>query len=331
MVDLKNRAIDLHMNWKRALCFVVFFSLIASALNVILAITTDKECAELTSLAQSKYEYSAYAIYPDKLNSFYRFNADISFMTSIDVKVSLSADTVMQDIAVEYTDQVSWSAPKLANNEVAVSKSLARKYKLNVGDKLYSKHIVNGEICEYHIATILPEATNVRVTNAKNYYKGVIIMGYDKTYIDNISSYEVIFTTKSVAELEANSLTNIVYREDEILSVLKDVLPYWIIFLLLSCMTMVGLAIFIYTKVKYNFVRLAWLGFDEKKLNRSYRSLNIKIGFAGIGISFIASIGIILFMRLCDTHIWFCTIELILEAITLLAVTEVIRKRLWRK
>ena len=98
----------------------------------------------------------------------------------------------MQSQIVDYTELVCWNAKKLESNEVAISSLLADKYKLSVGDKIYSKHIVYGNTQEYIIVQVLPGLSNYRLDQKSLNNDGIIIIGEDSAYVNNISSDFII-------------------------------------------------------------------------------------------------------------------------------------------
>ena len=194
---MRNR-IALHAEPRKTIIASLAFTLISFFLMLILILSVNKDAIQLNSLLQSDYDYSVTMQDTVRKDDYYQFNAGIEFTLSADANTSLNANIVMQSKDSLYTDMVSWNAEPLSTNGVAVSENVAKSNNLHIGDKLYSKHIVNGESCEYVIEQLLPEAVSVRVTNDMNHSDGIIIMGYDERYIENITHSNIVFTKESI-------------------------------------------------------------------------------------------------------------------------------------
>lgn len=331
---MKNICINLHMDQKRIFFMIVFFSCLSFLVYIFMIVSANANFVQLNSLWHSDYVYSAVTQQPVSQDNYYKFNAGISFALSENAETSLNADIVMQSIESEYTDSVYWNADKLGIYDIAISKNIARAFSLNIGDKLYSKHIVNGEICEYNIEQILPEITSVRIKWDKSYGNGVIIMGYDVRYIDNITHHIIIFAKESIEELSLNISgvpESIIYRVDEIITVCKKILPYFLVFVVLSALSTIGLVVFLTRDIEYNFRRMILLGFGKKELDRSYNRLIYVVGVLSIIIAFFASTFIILFKDLCLIEIAFFALIVLVEIVTLFLAAHFSKRRLWRK
>ena len=210
--------------------------------------------------------------------------------------------------------------------------SLAKSNNLHIGDKLYSKHIVNGESCEYVIEQILPEAVSVRVTNDMNHSDGIIIMGYDERYIENITHSSIVFTKNSINDLSTiGSPENIVYRDDEMITLLRSIIPYLVVLSVVSIVTTVAFTILLTKSVSSNFRRLIILGFDRKQLNSAFYRLVRVAGIIAIIASFAFSCIAFLFVNFTAVKLLILLLIPFIEIITLLIASNISNKRLWRK
>lgn len=324
--------IALHAEPRKTIITSLAFTMISFFLMLILILSVNKDAIRLNSLLHSDYDYSVTMQNTVRKDDYYRFNAGIEFTLSANANTSLNADIVMQSKDSAYTDMVSWNAEPLSTNGVAVSENLAQSNGLQKGDKLYSKHIVNGESCEYTIEQFLPEAVSIRATNGTNHIDGIIIMGYDERYIENITHSSIVFTKDQINSLSAiGSPKNIVYRDDEIMSSLRSIIPYLAVLSVISTVTIIALTIFLTKFVSSNFRRLIMLGFDRKQLNKAYYKF---VHVTGI-ISIIASFALsgILFLLVKFTAVKLLILLLIpcTEVITLFIASNISNKRLWRK
>lgn len=319
------------MNQKRALCLVAFFSLIALLLNVVMGIALDQDNSQFNALLNSEYEYSVTTSKPIGVDDYYQFEAGISFSLAENSLTSINADVVMQVESSEYSKQLNWNTSRLNEDEVAISEGIARVYRLKAGDVIYSKHVVNSDVTQYKVAEILPEVNSIRTGKLKSYIKGVLVMGYDDIYVENLSHNFISFTNKPIQELEANSPENILYREDEIAILVKRMLPYVLPFSIIMMIMVCGQAMIATKEIKHNFKRLATLGFEEKKLNCSYKGLVYKIGITSLLISFVGSLIAYRIMRLCICGIWISLGLTMIGLMTLTIVKHILNRRLWRE
>lgn len=313
---------------------MLFFTLISLLINLFMIISVNDSCAQLYSLLRSDYVYSATMQKPVFEDDYFQYNAGIDFALSADSKTSLNADIVMQSNETIYTDLLYWNANPLSAYGIAISKNLATSYDLHLGDKLYSKHIVNGTTCEYSIEQVIPEVANVRVLKNKSYKNGIIIMGYDKQYADSISHNSIVFTKNSMEELSAKCSAmpeNIIYREDEIIAIVQNIIPYLTVFAIISILftiVLVGLSV---KDVSHNFRRLIILGFDKKKLNNSYNRLICGIGLLSISAATALSSIAFGFVEISTVKVLFIIFIPIIELITLFMTSVISNKQLWRK
>lgn len=321
------------MDQKRTLFMIVFLFVVSFFLIFIVSKSTNANFTQLNSLMRSDYIYSATMQTAIAQDSYYEFNAGICFAVSSCTGISLNADILMQAIDVEYTDSIDWNADKLGTYGIAISQNIARDNGVTIGDKLYSKHFVDGTVYEYYIEQILPEVINVRVTKEKNYDNGIIIMGYDRQYIDNITYSSIVFTKDSIDELAAKYSEmpeNIVYRRDEIIIVGKNLLPHLVLFIALSVLEMIGLVFFLTRHIAHNFKRLIMLGFEKKALNKSYFKLIFGIGVLSIIITSCIAIALG-FVGFDQIELVFLFTMIFIEFLTLLSSATILNRRLWRK
>ena len=328
---MRNR-IALHAEPRKTIIASLAFTLISFFLMLILILSVNKDAIQLNSLLQSDYDYSVTMQDTVRKDDYYQFNAGIEFTLSDDANTSLNADIVMQSKDSLYTDMVSWNAEPLSTNGVAVSENVAKSNNLHIGDKLYSKHIVNGESCEYLIEQLLPEAVSVRVTNDMNHSDGIIIMGYDERYIENITHSSIVFTKDSINDWSTiGSPENIVYREDEIMSSLRSIIPYLAVLSVISIVTTIALTVLLTKSVSSNFKRLIMLGFDRKQLNKAYYRLVHFAGIIAIIVSLALSGIVFLFIKLSVVKLLTLLLIAFIEIIILHIASNILNKRLWRK
>ena len=328
---MRNR-IALHSEPRKTIITAVAFTLISFFLTLILMLSVNKDAIQLNSLLHSDYDYSITMQDTVQKDDYYKFNAGIEFTLSADADTSLNAVIIMQSKNSVYTDMVYWNAEPLSTNGVAVSENLVNSNKLHKGDKLYSKHIINGESCEYTIEQLLPEAVSIRVTNVMNHSDGIIIMSYDERYIENITHSSIVYTKDSINDLSAiGSPENIIYRDDEIMLSFRNIIPYLAVLSVISIITTIASIVLLNKSVSNNFRRLIMIGFDRKKLNTVFYRFVHGTGIISIIASFALSGIVFLFVNFTAVKLLILLLILFIEIITLLIASNISNKRLWRK
>ncbi len=312
---------------------MLFFAVAFFAVFVLAAFTISTNSAQLNTLLLSDYDYSATTANAVLKDDYYQFDAGISFTLSADAEKSISAEVLMQPKEAIYTDLIIWNADVLGPDSVAITHGLARSNGLSLGDTIFSKHIADGTVHKYTVEQILPELVNIRISERQGYQDGIIIMGNDIQYVDNISHRSIVFTKETVEDLAVQAAgmpENIIYRSEEIVSVSKLILPYWCLFALLLVLIMYVFLFLLTKEIRYNFKRLIVLGFSKEGLNHSFYSQLYIVCIPPILIAF--------FLAVSVSQIWeFSFVEaVLLLALLLLAILTVIfsanssNRRMWR-
>ena len=268
----KNR-LSFHTAKTRTLLSIVFFCLFLSGLEYSLILSSNNSFTEINTLINSQYEYSVVMNSSQGNDDYYQYDAAIRFALSTDSDSALKVDVIMQPSSSEYSNIVYWNAEQLNIHEIAITQNIATAYELDIGDILYSKHIVDSNIYEYSIKQILPNTTNVRYENNMVHNDGMIIMGYDPMYEENISHSVIVFTNNQIDELTQNgkvAAEKILYRDDELLFAVKDVLPYMLLFFVLNTVGCIGFVLIRTKEISTNFRRFVYLGYEPDTINTTY-------------------------------------------------------------
>ena len=328
---MKNR-IALHTEPLKNVVTSLVFSLTSLFLMLTLILSINKDSIQLNSLLQSNYNYSVLMQDNVQKDNYYKFNASIEFALADDSQASLNADVIMQSQGSLYTDLVYWNADTLDSSCVAVSQNLAMLYGLHIGDRIYSKHIVNGKKCEYSIVQIVPEIVNVRTSEGVNNNDGIIIMGFDELYVENITHSNIVFAKDKINNLAAiGTLENVVYRDDEIITSIKNVIPYIAIISICAIALTFVFVTSLTQYVSYSFRRLVMLGFEKRQLNRAYYRYVYGAGIVSIVVSFALSNIVFLQVGFSAVKFFLLMFVPIIELITFNIDSTILNKRLWRK
>lgn len=331
---MKASNVKLHFNRKSAAAYTTAFLAIFLLLTIIVAIPIKGTLAQIHSFMRSSYVYSAVAPSSTADDAYLQYNAGISFSLSADTKAGLNAEIVMQTAAAKYTDLVDWNTEQLGEHGVAVSGNIANKYRISVGDKLYSKNIIDGEVYEYTVEAILPAVTYTRGLQDDYHADGVIVMGYDEQYDSNITHTCIVFTMVPIETLalQCSSMPEgIIYREDEIASSFGGIAPYMVVYFLAVAVSMVVFVVFFVKRIAHNFRRLVMLGFEKKALNRAYYCTIGKAVLLAISITAIISAA-----AFCNAGIGVITIApvacvLTAEFVVAIIAATILNRQLWRK
>lgn len=323
------KSIQLHVEPLWTALITSLFSILYLAFNIVLLLFLNDSSIQLNALLRSDYEYSLVTQNPVGTNDYYLFNASIEFAPTAESGTRLNADVIMQTESSSYTDIVRWNAKKLSSNSVAISRNLARSNDIKLGDKVYSKHIVTGEICEYTVEEILSDVETIRVSSKKNNSNGIVIMSCDEAYIENISHRVVVFSKCSIDEFEY--FDDIIYRDDEISNTVKTMIPYAAAFVVFACAATVVFVIITVKKISNNIRRLIILGCEKKRINKSF--YRYSLGVVSLSVIIAAAISSLIFIVLGASIVK--TIILLImpfiELVTLLVTEKILNKQLWRK
>ena len=299
-------------------------------ISLVVSVTVGTNMSQLNTLLHSKCEYSAIAQHSAAENTYYQYNAGISFTTAADSKTRFNSEVLMQTEEGHYSDAIYRNTTNLNRNGVAVSKNIADHYGLDVGNTIFSKHIVDGVIKDYIIENILPAVISTRISGNSKHSDGIIIMGYDERYTANISYSCIIFTNEPievVAEVCSKMPTDILYREDEIITVVIKIFPYLIVYVITAAVLIV---MFLSKSIAGNFKRLASNGADFGALNHAYYKITIGTGIGVIIISVLISVVSFGMAEFYPINAVPALATVIAESITLIATATISNKRLWR-
>lgn len=312
---------------------MLIFAMLLSLIGVFAVSSVNRYYVQLSSLIHSDYEYSVISRNPVSQDSYYQFNAGINYSVSPESDVSLNADILMQSKETLYSDSVSWNAQELSSSGVAVSEEIVKAEGLKVGDEIFSKHIVDGEIHAYTIEQVLPDIIFFRVSPRKTYSDGLIIMETDEKYIDNISHSFVSYTSTPIEELtqELSEVPeNILYRSDEIMTIVKELVPYLVLFLLLSIVISVVMVGLLAKEIKHNFRRLMTLGWAKNHLDAAYWKHICWISIPPVLFAFGASLGASLLLSFNTVKAAVMLIIFFAEVVAILLSALLLNRRLWR-
>lgn len=330
---MQKTVINLHYEKKRRVTMICIIILLFIIFYISYTIIAKKYFEQMSSLLKSNYKYSAYMVNSENDDAYLVYDAGINFGVKKDYEYSLNVDVVMQTRISKYTKNIYWNSIKLNDNEIAISKIIAKQYNLKTGDKIYSKHIVNNTIQEYIIKEVLPEISNIRIDNQNNYRNGVVIMGYDSLYEENIKHKCLVFTNIPVNDMTVSSVeapTDIIYRDDEIRFVFLDSLPYIVLFILLVLIVLISYVLLLYQLVIKNAKRYITLGYEKKYINKAISKYLYESIVPVVFVSLLY-VGLLILNKLNDIEIAFYIFVIFVEIVVGIITISYLFRKLWRK
>ena len=332
MFGLKRVHLDLHADRRKCLTYSLSFAMLSFLLLIIVFTSVDADLSHIATLNRSQYVYSAAVKDPIGPDNYYHINAGITFVMSKDSQSSINAEVIMQTEDANYTDSVYWNANRLETNEIAISQHYAKANNLGIDDVIYSKHVVDGLFHEYRIKQVIPEISCARVEN-NSYSTVLIIMGYDKAYIDNISYTALVFTKIPVDNLITEYCVapeHLVYKDDEIAILNAKVLPYLMALAILIIFPSLLLALFLSNGIKHNFSRLIIIGFSKEELGKAYSYYLFVYSCVFILLNILLSLTFHFIYQFCFNIIMILMPIILLEALTIFVVALYFYRHMWR-
>ena len=127
-------------------------------------------------------------------------------------------------------------------------------------------------------------------------------MGYDEEYISNVSHTIIAYVNGSVQDTVQEGVqtpVNITYRSDEIIVVMKELLPYCVLFLFGGIIVAIGFVFFLSKEALANIRRLTILGTDCRRIDYSYRRLLYGSGSIALALALMISITLAIILKCC--------------------------------
>ncbi len=307
-------------------------SLLLMIIQIVMAFGLSSYFEQLELLVKSKYLYSAYMQDTVKSDDYIVYDAEIIFMLHKDSNKSLNVNVVMQNNDSTYSSLISWKSEKLSSNEVAISKNIAQKNGLKIGDNVYSKNLVNGNVQGYSIKEILPAVNNTRVEN-DNFKSGLIIMGFDSIYSETLKHKYLVYTNESVNNMSLNSFNvpnDILYRDDEIKDIILHMAPYVVIYVILILSIIMVYILYLHRLIIHNTKRLIIIGCQKKELDKSLGRYYFRCGIILLFVNLVYMV-LQIMCGIVSVEISFSILVFFIELIFFVAVQSFLRCRLWRK
>lgn len=148
----------------------------------------------LQFLKSRNYNYSVIISNNLSEDTYVFYDRNITFSKNESLQSLMNCSTLMetQNAHTENDFLYGSDVSQLARNEIAISSNLARENGISQGDVIFSKNKYNDTVEEYKVVVILPEIYGIGKHDA-SYDQGIIVVGYDKEYLENVQSEYIYF------------------------------------------------------------------------------------------------------------------------------------------
>ena len=284
------------LNYKYYLTLIIVQALIFTIVLCALFPHLDRNHKQLAFDNHSSYQYVFESNQGTSTNNYLNCTDKIQFSTDASMGQPLYVETFMLLPSVAYDDVAPFVLKnKLSSSEIAITRNVAAKYHLSVGTQVYSKHKVTNTLVEYTVKEILPVCYGLTQNDPKSNH-GVIIMGTDESYIQNVAYSFSGFAENDPSAQIANEnagLISINSKRDQNSNLLLQTIISQAIICFLVCAIMVIGCKFHYDCQKSYYSRIAIDGYPIKKLTRAIIVDMMLPGMASLCISLVATCAIL--------------------------------------
>lgn len=182
---------------------------------LILGSAVLRDSANLSTILRSNSRYSAVINYDIGIDNTYIYDdSSIVFYNNQNIQnntAGISSYNVME-MNTHYDNRddifnsiiLGGTYTKLDKNEIAISKNIAVKYSLKVGDELFADIGYTSNVQSYQIKYIFGYTHNLLDTDF-SLNKGTILMGYDEAYELNMANKYLVFDEENFSNLYMNN------------------------------------------------------------------------------------------------------------------------------
>lgn len=170
----------------------------------------EKHYRQINFNNSSKYDYAALSGSEYNRNDYYYYGTDARFYTENDKKISAFVLMELNSIydnesLINENNIVKGKYELLKENEVGISYNIAKKFNLSVGDNIDFYNISLNQNIKNKIKYIFQSSYGLYDIDVNNNY-GIILMGFNKSYYDNIKAQILVFLSKNT--INSNKILN---------------------------------------------------------------------------------------------------------------------------
>jgi hypothetical protein len=257
-------------------------------------------------------------------NSYLDLKNNKSFFSDVNLTQRLRTNSIMK-LDVNYDDNGFIKSKdvmpgldlELSDNEVFITKFIARKNNLKVGDFVYSKSIYDQEVKPYKIVGML-ENVNSASEYSNSTLQGMLVLGYDKSYEDSslVSFVNYSKTEPSQILLDNKVILVKLYSKTDLLNYpLRQTLIYIILQISATIFLSMVFFLILVNSSRSNYQRMKRIG--------AIQILNLSLVVRSSLFLFISIVSLLLF-NFTLSLIYRENIDLIIILITTLTIVSVI-------
>lgn len=170
----------------------------------------EKHYRQINFNNSSKYDYAAVSGSEYNRNDYYYYGTDARFYTENDKKISAFVLMELNSIydnesLINENNIIKGKYELLKENEVGISYNIAKKFNLSVGDNIDFYNISLNQNIKNKIKYIFQSSYGLYDIDVNNNY-GIILMGFNKSYYDNIKAQVLVFLSKNT--INSNKILN---------------------------------------------------------------------------------------------------------------------------
>ncbi len=160
----------------------------------------DKLSSQLSSYAEADYSLIYVLNYKVPVENIALFpDTDVMFYTDEEKTQRLTVSSIMKLETEDYSENYLEDLTDLQTDEVILTDTVARKYDLAVGDILYVEYPYTNNLFQKKVVGVAVTDYDFLRPNIDNDI-GMVYIGYEKDYENNVRCKYVIFSNKSQAE-----------------------------------------------------------------------------------------------------------------------------------
>lgn len=160
----------------------------------------------------NKYDYVALSESRYNRNDYCYYGTDAKFYTENNNKIStfviMELNSIYDNEAlINDNNTINGKYELLEENEIAISYNISKKFNLSIGDYVYFNNISLNQKIKNKIKYIFKSSYGLYDLDVNNNY-GIILMGFNKNYYDNIKSQILVSLSKN--SINSNKILNFV-------------------------------------------------------------------------------------------------------------------------
>lgn len=220
----------------------------------------NKISSQLSSYNEADYSFIYVLNYEIPLDSIAIFpDTDAQIYSDKERTQRLTVSSVMKSAKWNYSRNYLEVIDDLQTDEVILTANVANKYSLNVGDFVYIEYPQSNIAIKKKVAGITATDYDFLHPNIDN-DNGIVYLGYEKGYVDNVQCKYIVFSAESLADTLAQYpqvISSVVNKSENERYVFKQGI-YILVFQ------------FIFTLVSFIVANIAFFSKSQRRLKRCY-------------------------------------------------------------